>query len=582
MRPRSSLIWVVALAIGAALFPADRAAAAPQITIKARTVFKLEPVRRAYSGIVVRGQLLDKFSDEPVPWRRIRIELDGGWLDRQTDGEGGFDATFYVDPAGRQHDLTVTFSGDAQYTASEFRIEGLDVQKESLELTVSAPPTAEFDARTIELIAKARTDLGGVVLDVDVLYGDNDGDLEKIGTITTDATGRGSFGVSQARAGAPGRKRVRIEFAGDDAYNKAHAEATFVLSTDASISLEAGSTSLKYESKFKARGAVADSRGGPIVGEPVALVAGARRLAETITRDDGSFEFKVSASEFGEGKHNVQAVFEPTKSYLRSDRTELVSITVAAPQPVPMSYTIAAFAATAFAMIAFVALRTKPWQKWMAKLRREDDGEDDESEDGDPPALRHGLQQARPSLVSTLRRPADMTFSGMVRDSVTSHPVSDAAVVATNDDHGRESTQSAHDGIFAFAELAAGDWRIAVSAFGYCTERFSISTPHRGELRGARIDLVPVRERIFAMYRQVAEHQLPDRELWGIWTPRQIFDHVRDERPASALSDLTNFVEETYFSQRTPDESVLKMAERLVAQARAEDVEMMPGDTIPD
>lgn len=582
MRPRSSLVWVVALATVVAIWPADHAVAAPQITVKARTVFKLEPVRRAYSGIVVRGQLLDKFSDEPVPWRRIRIELDGGWLDRQTDGEGEFDATFYIDPGGRSHDLRVSFDGDAQYTATEFTIEGLDVQKESLELTISAPPSAEYEARSIELIAKARTDLGGVVIDVDVLYGDDGEDLVKIGTITTDGTGRGSLGVTQAQAGAPGRKRVRIEFAGDDAYNKAHAETDFVLASNAAITLEAGSTSLEYESKFKARGAVSDARGGPIAGEPVALVAGARRLAETLTGDDGAFSFKVSASEFGEGKHNVQAVFEPTKSHFRSDRTELVSITVAAPQPVPVSYTIAAFAATAFAMIAFVALRTKPWQTWMARLRREQEEADDEEGAGEVPALRHGLQQARPSLVSTLRRPADTTFSGLVRDSLTSRPIEDAAIVATSDEHGRDSTRSAHDGIFAFASLAAGDWRVAVSAYGYCTERFSITTPHRGELRGARIDLVPVRERIFAMYRQVAEHQLPEPELWGIWTPRQIFEHVRDARPASALADLTNFVEETYFSQRTPDESVLQMAERLVDQARAEDIEMMPGDTIPD
>ena len=64
---------------------------------------------------------------------------------------------------------------------------------------------------------------------------------------------------------------------------------------------------------------------------------------------------------------------------------------------------------------------------------------------------------------------------------------------------------------------------------------------------GARIDLLPVRERIFDIYREVAVPLLPEPRLWGVWTPRQIFRHVRSQRPASALSDLTDFVEDSYF-----------------------------------
>src|SRR5690606_2079712 len=119
-------------------------------------------------------------------------------------------------------------------------------------------------------------------------------------------------------------------------------------------------------------------------------------------------------------------------------------------------------------------------------------------------------------------------------------------------------------------ELDAGEWRARVSAQGFVTEAFTLTIPHRGELRDARIDLVPVREKIFAIYREVAEPLLPGADLWGIWTPRQIFDHVRRARPASALSTLTDFVEESFFSQRMPEESLLDRAHGLVEETRGE------------
>ena len=87
--------------------------------------------------------------------------------------------------------------------------------------------------------------------------------------------------------------------------------------------------------------------------------------------------------------------------------------------------------------------------------------------------------------------------------------------------------------------------------------QFAVSIPHRGELRGVRVDLVPVRERVFQLYRRAAEPVLPEARLWGIWSPRQIVDHVRSKRPSPALAELTDFVEEVYFSSRLAAETVL-------------------------
>jgi hypothetical protein len=132
------------------------------------------------------------------------------------------------------------------------------------------------------------------------------------------------------------------------------------------------------------------------------------------------------------------------------------------------------------------------------------------------------------------------------------------------------------DGNFAFEALAGGDWIAEVTAPGHVTEKFVISIPHRGELRGVRVDLVPVRERVFQLYRRAAEPILPEPRLWGVWSPRQIVDHVRSKRPTPALADLTSFVEEIYFSSRLAGEAVLPEASEQVDRAIRERARAAP------
>jgi hypothetical protein len=229
---------------------------------------------------------------------------------------------------------------------------------------------------------------------------------------------------------------------------------------------------------------------------------------------------------------------------------------------VPVSYTIAAFLATACAAGGFFAARARPWQR----LRRPAPPAEvaashvhDEPVDG-------GLVVAKPGLVSTLRRASDDGFSGVVRDTVRGRPVGDAQVKLRLEPLERAVTTGG-DGGFTFEALAAGEWRAEVAAPGHVTESFVVSIPHRGELRGVRVDLVPVRERVFQLYRRAAEPILPEPRLWGVWSPRQIVDHVRSKRPTPALAELTSFVEEIYFSPRLADETVLPAASEQVDRA---------------
>ncbi|HLL23032.1 MAG TPA: carboxypeptidase-like regulatory domain-containing protein, partial [Kofleriaceae bacterium] len=145
----------------------------------------------------------------------------------------------------------------------------------------------------------------------------------------------------------------------------------------------------------------------------------------------------------------------------------------------------------------------------------------------------------------------------------------DASIRLVLGDTMRELVTDA-DGAFSVDQLTTGEWRAEVFAPGHVTEVFGVAIPHRGELRGVRIDLVPVRERVFQLYRRAAEPVLPEAKLWGIWSPRQIMDHVRAKKPSPALADLTDFVEEVYFSPRVSAEAILPAASQHVERALAE------------
>jgi hypothetical protein len=229
---------------------------------------------------------------------------------------------------------------------------------------------------------------------------------------------------------------------------------------------------------------------------------------------------------------------------------------------VPVSYTIAAFVATVLAAGGFFLARSKPWRRF----RRAAPASEVPANVSEVEVAGGGLVANRPSVMSTLRRPNDDGFSGVVRDTIRSRPVPEAVVQLTLGDEER-SVRTEEDGSFTLENLTPGEWRAEVAAPGHVTEKFGVSVPHRGELRGVRIDLVPVRERIFQLYRRAAEPHLPEPRLWGVWSPRQIVDHVRSKRPSPALAELTSFVEEIYFSARIADETVLPDASDQVDRA---------------
>jgi hypothetical protein len=408
------------------------------------------------------------------------------------------------------------------------------------------------------LVVRAMADDRPTELPIALSAGPATGPLAPLARVTSGT----AFLLTRKAAGGPGTRQIRAEFAGDDARQAAHAERTVELTAASSTTIGLSASRIAYESALGVTGKVVDEDGHPISRAAVTLSSGDRRLAQGATGDDGSYRFRVEGEILGQGQWGLQVQADPGRSSIRPSRSPPEIVRVSAPQPVPVSYTIAAFLATACAAGGFFAARARPWQK----LRRPAPPAEMPAHPAHDEALEGGLVVARPGLVSTLRRASDDGFSGAVRDAVRGRPVADA-VVRLHLHEIRRTVTTGPDGNFAFEALPMGEWLAEVKAAGHVTENFVVSIPHRGELRGVRVDLVPVRERVFQLYRRAAEPILPEPRLWGVWSPRQIVDHVRARRPSPALAELTSFVEEIYFSARVAEETVLPMASERVDRA---------------
>ncbi|MDX2088219.1 MAG: carboxypeptidase-like regulatory domain-containing protein [Kofleriaceae bacterium] len=531
-------------------------AAGPTIDIRAQTQLQLEKVQLREEGLAeVSGQLLDKLTGDGIGGQQVRIRLGGETVTATTTPDGKFRTNMAV-TAGPQ-EIHIEFGGAAMMEESALTMI-TDPSRTQVTLAVIVDePTQAGGSPTLTVRATAN-DLP-VKLPIDIFVGaPTDKELKKLRTVGTETP----FTVTRADAGGAGTRRVRASFVGDDSRQPASTEVTLELVEASTTTMQLSSTSLAFEDDLGVKGKVVDGDGKPVVRAAVYLVSGDRRLASGATGNDGTYKFEIEAEVIGQGQFAIQVQADPGSTSMKPSRAEPMIITIAAPQPVPVSYTIAAFLATGLAAAGFFLARSKPWRR----LRRSAPAAEAAPAQAAEGELVGGLVANRPGVMSTLRRPNDEGFSGVVRDTVRGRPVGEAVVRLLLGTEEREVRTSA-DGSFAIEKLAAGEWRAEVAAAGHVTEKFGLSIPHRGELRGARIDLVPVRERVFQLYRRAAEPILPEARLWGIWSPRQIVDHVKAKKQSPALSDLTDFVEEIYFSPRLAAESVLPTASDRVERA---------------
>jgi hypothetical protein len=543
--------WVVFILLAMGV-----AQAGPTVEIRAQTQLSLTRVKKSDAGMVeVTGKLHDKLTGEGIANQRVLVTVGGGTHPADTSADGSFVVRVPA-PDGPQ-DVRLNFEGASRLEKSTPLTVQTDPAKGQLELVIAkvSDDPAGAKLRITATDEDAQQVSVPVKLEVGAVADDK---LKPVRDVDTGA----EFVLTRREAGGAGVHRLRATFAGDDTLQAATAAVTIELTSTTTTSMSLSSTTLAFEDDLVVSGKVLDDDERPVARAAVTLVSGDRRLAQGATNEQGIYRFEVEAEIIGHGQFGIQVQSDPGKAFIEPSRSNPEIVRIAAPQPVPVSYTIAAFLATAVAAGGFFAARAKPWQR----LRRPAPPAEVPSEQGEIEHQTGGLVVAKPGVVATLRRPHDDGFSGVVRDTVRGRPIADAVVLLVLGDRERE-LRTAADGSFTIEKLEPGEWRAEVAAPGYVTERFAVTSPHRGELRGVRVDLVPVRERVFQLYRRAAEPVLPESRLWGVWSPRQIVDHVRSKRPSPALADLTDFVEEIYFSPRLAQETVLPQASERVDRA---------------
>ncbi|HEX7702773.1 MAG TPA: carboxypeptidase-like regulatory domain-containing protein, partial [Kofleriaceae bacterium] len=495
--------------------------AAPQVEIKAKSALSLTKVKSRDDGIEIIGQLVDKLTNEGLAGQNVSVTIDGQVETAMTQTDGSFRVIMPSTATGPVK-VQLGYNGTRSLDSADQLTVTTDPSKQQIELNITKITDEPYGAR----LRIAATGEDGPVPNLPIVLAiapqmtDGFHDLQG-------ALSNSDIELTRKAAGSPGMYRLRATYKGDDHAQAATKEVLIELASSTLTTMSLSTHKLAYEDDLVARGTVMDDDKRPVAAATVTLTSGDRRLAQGATNDDGSYRFSVEASVLGQGQIALQVQADPGKSYVKPSRSDPQIVKIATPAPVPVSYTIAAFLATGLAAAAFFVARKKPW----LRLRRpappaEATGDDvaiDVGGDG-------GLVVAKPGIVSTLRRAQDDGFAGVVRDNMRGRPIVEATVRLVIGDAEREA-RTAADGTFAIEHLGIGEWRAEVAAPGHVTERFGVTIPHRGELRGVRIDLVPVRERVFQLYRRAAEPVLPEPRLWGIWSPRQIVDHVRTKRP---------------------------------------------------
>jgi hypothetical protein len=542
--------WRLGLAVLACMVAVGTASAAPEVDIKAQSLLQLGEVKKiAFNRARISGNFVDRLTSTGIADARISITVGKTSVVAVTGSTGEFSVDIDVDAGELAVGLYFAGSDSIDPTSAETVT---DPERSPTTLRMTATPTA--NGADVSFTTTEGPDRLPVVLTAIVAT-----KTLPLGVTTTGDI----FPLTRTAVGGPGAITLKATFAGDEQRQPATAELGLELRVGTVTTLQINGAVQSHDAAFEdsltASGTVVDDDRRPVSSASLAIYAAEKRIDQATTDSQGRFAIDFEAKLLGQGQTGITARVERNAA-MDGSTSQPVIVAVAAPQPVPVRHTMLAFVATAIAAIIFFALRRR--RSPSAKVTPAESQQPAVNPQG-------GVTLAKPGFTSTLRRPWDVTLSGQVRDAWRMRTLPFATITLTL---GTEqlATQSNAEGRFSFEELPPGAWQVQITAAGHIAESVTATIPHRGELRGIAIDLVPVRERVFYLYRRAAEPLLPKPQLWGVWSPRQIFDHVRTRRSTAALSALTDFVEEVYFSSRIADESILPLASQRVEDVMTE------------
>lgn len=558
---------------------------------------------------------------------RLRLETSNGDSDGEvesrllfTDASGAASFRFSGLPSG-SYRITASYDGDSERDRSESTLD-VDLDRKPAQLDLDAPETLD---RHGPVPVQLRLRSAGEPAHGQVELGLKQGGKDLFKRLLAVPDGGRSESLLLAASPPPSGSVVTLtaRFAGDDETAPVEMHRELLLTSQANITLEiagprpppsgAGSSEapeVAQGSSLVLTGTAFDDL-GPLRDETVDLEATAasdrRRLGSVLTDGYGRYRLQVEKVSLRVGSAFLSAQVTPRRGHILTGRSAELPITVLPPEPVSLlPFLIPLLLTLVGAVVALLGRLLRPrLQSWLASLRQRrqpENAEAAESPSGphaQPPLPTTGeagvsLGKGGPRTGLTLRRTVDSTIDGVVHDAVFG-PVIAGAVLqlvapAGGGAAGGEASEASTgaDGRFAFTQVKPGRYQVRVTAPGFLPTEFAASVPHRGELRGVTVRLMPVRARLHSEWQRVAAAFCGEATKLATRTPQEVLSELaaRREQPGALaaaepqpstgaitkplaaaelqkLRRLTALVEQGYYSQRLCTEEMLREAERL-------------------
>jgi hypothetical protein len=557
---------VLALVVGLTVATAARADN-PIIHVRARLRIDLDAVERVPGGLVLRGSLRDDATDEPVPGRVVAVNLEGPggfWRYAEPTGPDGNFHWRVPLPLGA-YELHLGSGGDNDYVAAAPIERSIDVSRRTPTVTVQVPGRIAAHAAALHVVVEAHESDG---LGPPRAF---DGEV----WLAIGGQPRTSYALEDGRAesdekGPFGRAGTRVDVTAtispDSERNGASATRSVLLTTPTTLSLVARPDRVSPDGEVIVDGYLHDDDGFIAGAEIVVGLENGADLARFTTNDGGVYEGTIRGRDLPSGAVFLEARYRPREDWRDASVSPTVPLELLPAPPAAVWRYVVSPALTLLAALVVFAARDRRWRRWLARARRARRLSTLPSA-----ATMPGLTESRRGILSSLRRP-DFGLSGVVVDAADDRPIPTATLVARPADNVPRAAAVDERGRFAFEELPPGPLIVAVAAPGYVSEHFTRGLPHRGELRGARVRLVPVRARIFDAWRRAATPLAPPGRAAETMTPRELLAHVDKKRlvPHEPLAALTALVEAAVWGARAPSTEDLAMAEDLAADLKAD------------
>ena len=550
-------------------------AQAVPLRVRAQSAVTVRVARRP-EGLVLLGRLVDD-RGEGLEGEDVHASVVG-LADRtvRTGDDGRFelliaarDVSALAATRGERVGWTLAYAGTATFGPASG--EGmLDLRREPTWLSLDVDPAVTtLDTDTIAIRVGLEAGSGAVgrvalqlaVADGPELVGDTDLEGQVVFLLRPDALERA------------GRFAVRAAWVGDHRYAPADAVATLRVLRPTRLTLRVGREGDLRTGRYRFSGRLSDDR-GPVAGATVALVAqrvggadadiGVRSENLAITGADGVYLVGIDARRFARGPVgtlDLHAVYHPTDGVHGAATSRAARIPLPGPPGVPLSWYLAAVAASLGLMLLALAIRLRFWRELLVILRR-----------WRRPRRSQATGETAPTLVIAPGTGDDLRQDWVAGRVVDAHSGRGVVAARVELEPGEASGPSMSavtlgGGRFALGPLASGSWSLSLSCSGYLPRRTSLESPHDGAFDGATLALVSARGRVRDVFaRALARVHVPFQ--WGVDTPSEATRDLQLADPSvrRAVDALRVMVEQVWFAQATGEVADVQDAERLLGE----------------